>query len=126
MKVLGPYLDRLALAPEQLDTFRKLVTRQRRLEKQLVPLEQLAAKEKATRDALDALLRLGGVQSGCSVLCNGYEIAHHARAGRTSINADKLRGAGVVEFDIQFATDTGKPSTFATVKPAKGSTVRNG
>lgn len=126
MTVLGSYCERLALSPKQLETFRKLVNRQRRLEKQLVPLETLQDKEKATRDALDALLRLGGVEKGHAVLCNGYEVAHHERAGRTSINADKLRGAGVAELDIQFATDTGNPSTFATVKPAKGSKVRNG
>jgi hypothetical protein len=126
LTVLGSYCERLALSPKQLETFRKLVNRQRRLEKQLVPLETLQDKEKATRDALDALLRLGGVEKGHAVLCNGYEVAHHERAGRTSINADKLRGAGVAELDIQFATDTGNPSTFATVKPAKGSKVRNG
>lgn len=120
MKVLGDYSKQstwLAALPT-------LVRRQRRLEKQIAPLERLAAKEKATRDLIDALLQRAGVQKGEAVLCLNYEVAHHERAGRTSVNADKLRGSGVPELDIQLATETGQPATFATVKPAKGATVR--
>jgi len=101
-----------------------LVRRQRRLEKQIAPLEDLQAKEEACRKAIDALLLEAGFASGDSVRVGGYDVKHNERRGRTSVNADKLRGSGVPELDIQLATETGQPAKFATVKPAKGATVR--
>ena len=101
-----------------------LVTLQRRLEKQLVPLEDLQAKEQNCRKHIDAILLEAGFASGDRVRVGGYEVTHNERRGRASLNADILRGAGVAEIDIAFATETGKPSQFATVKPAKGATVR--
>lgn len=101
-----------------------LVTLQRRLEKQLVPLEALQAKEADVRKHIDEILLANGFASGDRVRVGGYDVTHNERKGRTSLNADKLRGAGVADIDIAFATETGKPSQFATVKPAKGATVR--
>jgi hypothetical protein len=101
-----------------------LVTLQRRLEKQLVPLEALQAKEADVRKHIDAILLEAGFASGDRVRVGGYDVTHNERRGRTSLNADKLRGAGVAEIDISFATEIGKPAKFATVKPAKGATVR--
>jgi hypothetical protein len=101
-----------------------LVTMQRRLEKQLVPLEALQAKEADVRKHIDDILLENGFASGDSVRVGGYDVKHNERRGRTSVNADKLRGSGVPELDIQLATETGQPAKFATVKPAKGATVR--
>lgn len=114
MKVSAALISRL----------KPLVTLQRRLEKQLVPLEALQAKEEACRKEIDALLVAAGFASGDSVRVGGYDVKHHERRGRTSVNADKLRGSGVPELDISLATETGQPARFATVKPAKGATVR--
>ena len=107
-----------------LEQLAPLVRKQRRLEKLVADAEAAIAQEKAVREAIDKLLVDAGIKSGEAVLCKGYEVAHNERRGRTSLNADKLRGAGVAELDIQFATETGNPSKFATVKPAKGSKVR--
>ena len=101
-----------------------LVRLQRRLEKQIVPLEDLQAKEADVRKHIDEILLAAGFESGDSVKVLGYDVRHNERRGRTTLNADKLRGAGVAEIDLQFATEVGQPSTFATVKPAKGATVR--
>jgi len=114
MKATKALLSRLA----------PLVRLQRRLEKQLVPLEALQAKEEACRKHIDALLVEADFASGDTVTVLGYDVRHNERRGRTTLNADKLRGAGVAEIDLQFATEVGQPSKFATVKPAKGATVR--
>lgn len=102
----------------------QLVKRQRRLERAVAKLEKLAAREKATRDEIDALLVRHGFKHGEGVTCIGYDVVHHERAGRTYIDAGRLRLAGVSEIDIAFATQTGKSSTFATVRPMKGAEVR--
>lgn len=101
-----------------------LVRRQRRLEKQIAPLEELQAKEEACRKDIDAILVDVGFASGDTVRVGGYDVRHNERKGRTSISAEKLRLNGVPELDIQLATETGQPAKFATVKPAKGATVR--
>lgn len=128
--------DALALAKSgatSLNTFRlrpqllklpRLVFRQRRLERRVVKLEKLQGQEKACRDAIDALLVAAGVGKGEGVTCLGYDVVHNERRGRTSISAERLRGAGVPEVDIQFATVTGEPSSFATVRPMKGTEVQ--
>lgn len=108
----------------QLATLPALVRKQRRLEAQIAPLEQLQADEKAVRDAINALLVEAGLAKGDGVTCAGYDVVHHERAGRAALNADKLRGAGVAELDIAFATEVGKASSFATVRPMKGAKVR--
>jgi hypothetical protein len=100
-----------------------LVRRQKRLERRLTRLELVAAQEKATRDAIDQLLVAEGLTPGEGVTCLGFDVVHHARAGRTSICPARLRAAGVAEVDIQFATVTGTPSSFATVRPMKGTAV---
>ena len=97
-----------------------LVARQRLLEAQVALLEQLAAEEKALRDRIDALLIAAGVKA---VTCNGYDIVHNPRAGRTAIDRDRLLAAGVSPIDITFATTVGKPSSFATVRPMMGAQV---
>lgn len=126
MKVLGHYLDVAGNVGPLAEQLPLLVRRQRRLEKQIAKLKvvELLEKEKAVRDAIDEVLVLAGVPASSAVLCLGYEVAHNERAGRTTVNADKLRGAGVAELDIRLATETGNPSKFATVKPAKGARVR--
>lgn len=107
-----------------LATLPALVRKQRRLEAQIAPLEALQADEKAVRDAINALLVQAGIAKGEGVTCAGYDVVHRESAGRTTLNAAKLRGAGVAEVDIQFATEVGKASSFATVRPMKGAKVR--
>lgn len=114
MNIRGRFFSRLG----------PLVRKQRRLEKQIAPLEELQAKEEACRKDIDAILLEAGFASGERVKVLGYDVTHNERRGRTSLNVDKLRGAGVAEIDIQFATEIGQPAKFATVKPAKGATVR--
>lgn len=116
-------LNTFALRPE-LKKLPALVRRQRRLERRLARLEKVQLEEKATRDHIDALLVAAGVEKGQGVTCLGYDVVHNERAGQARLNADKLRGAGVAEFDIQFATERGKPSSFATVRPMKGAEVQ--
>jgi hypothetical protein len=102
----------------------RMVKRQRRLERAVAQFEQLAKREKATRDEIDQLLRKVGLEKGQGVTCLGYDVVHNERRGRTSINPDKLRAAGVAELDIAFATETGEPALFATVRPMKGMEVQ--
>lgn len=97
-----------------------LVRKQRRLERQATRWERAAAAEKLVRDQIDALLLEAGLAKGQGVTCLGYDVVHNERAGRSKVNPDKLRGAGVAELDIQFATETGQASSFATVRPMKG------
>lgn len=119
MKNLGPH-TKFA----KLSTLPALVRKQRRLEAKIAPLEPLLQEEKTVRDEIDQLLVAAGVQKGELVTCHGYDVAHHERAGQDRISAERLRGAGVAEIDIQFATTTGKASSYATVKPSKGAKVR--
>lgn len=107
-----------------LATLPALVRKQRRLEAKIAPLEQLQADEKAVRDAIDVLLKVAGFAKGEGVTCAGYDVVHNERAGRTTLNADTLRANGVSEIDIRFATEVGKASSFATVRPMKGAKVR--
>lgn len=102
----------------------KLVRRQRRLERQVVKLEDAQAKEKAVRDEIDLLLKAEGFKSGEGVLCVGYEVKHNERAGREYVDAETLLAIGVSPVDVRWATKTGKAASFATVKPPKGALVR--
>jgi hypothetical protein len=102
----------------------RLVKRQRRLERKAAAAQRVLDQEKACRDAIDALLLKAGYEKGTGPTCLGYDVVHHERAGRSSVNPDKLRGAGVAEVDIQFATERGKPSSYATVRPMKGAEVQ--
>jgi hypothetical protein len=102
----------------------KLVQKQRRLEAHIAQLEAMAIEEKAVRELIDGLLVGAGLTKGEGVACNGYDVVHHERAGQSRVSAEKLRAAGVSQDVIQAATDTGKPSTYATVRPAKGARVR--
>ena len=106
-----------------------LVRKQRRLEAQLRPLAHLEEEEKAVRAQIDELLVVAGV---ASVTCAGYDVVHNTRAGRESLNADKLKGlliasgldAEFVDQVIKEATDTGNPAQWATVRPMKGAKVQ--
>jgi len=98
----------------------QLVADQRLLEGKVATLEKLAAEEKALRDRIDALLRAAGVKA---VTCNGYDVVHNPRAGRTAIDRDRLLAAGVSPIDISFATTTGKATSFVTVRPMMGAQV---
>jgi len=121
---VGTYLDYPALGP-----LAPLVQRQRQLEAQIVPLAALTVDEKAIRAQIDALLIAAGVEK---VTCNGYDVAHVERAGSQRLNQDvlteQLIGAGferarVVSL-LADCTETGEPSSWATVKPSKGAKVR--
>ncbi len=109
-----------------------LVRAQRRLEAQCVDLDAIAADEKAIRTRIDALLTKAGIASGEGVVCLGYDVVHHARAGQARLNQEtliaELVAAGVdrdlVDAVITAATEHGDPSSFATVKPPKGAEIR--
>jgi hypothetical protein len=100
-----------------------LVRRQRRLERLVAKLEKHQAEEKATRDAIDELLRKQGLTHGEGVTCLGYDVVHNERAGRESIDETRLLLAGVAPIDIAFAKVRGKQALFATVRPMKGAKV---
>ncbi len=110
-----------------------LVRQQRRLEAELVPLDAVATDEKSIRTQIDQLLLKAGIASGEGVVCLGYDVLHHERAGQTRLNQDTLMAefvaAGVdhalVESIVAVATERGDPSSYATVKPAKGAQVRD-
>jgi len=109
-----------------------LVRRQRTLEAKLVGLAPLVEDEKVTRHQIDALLVLAGIVPGNAVTCNGYDVMHHLRAGSHRLNqavliAQLIAGGvdrGVVDAAIAASTETGDPSTWASVKPSKGSRIR--
>ena len=84
-------LNTFALKPG-LGSLPTLVKRQRRLERRAVKAQQVLDQEKTTRDAIDALLVKVGLRKGEGVTCLGYDVVHNERNGRTSLNADKLRG----------------------------------
>lgn len=109
--------------PELAD-LRKLVLKQRRLEAQIAPLEELQAEEKELRDQIDASLVAAGLEKGDVVTCAGYEVKHNERAGQSRVDGDKLIAIGVPAIDVRWATVTGKASKFATVRPMKGAKVR--
>jgi hypothetical protein len=108
-----------------------LVRRQRTLEANLVDLLPLIDDEKAIRSQIDRLLVEAGILPGDAVTCNGYDVMHHLRAGSTRLNQAvliaQLIAGGVdrafVDQVIAVSTQTGEPSTWATVKPSKGSRV---
>lgn len=100
-----------------------LVRRQRRLEGRVARYEAAVKREKATRDEIDALLRKLGLAHGEGVTCLGYDVVHNERAGRTWVDAEKLREIGVSPVDITWATRTGERAYFATVRPMKGAEV---
>lgn len=116
----------------QLDGLPPLVRQQRTLERQILPLAQHVLDEKAVRASIDALLIAAGIAKGEGVTCNGYDVTHIERAGTSRLNGDVLTEslvhAGVdrllVTSAISASTETGDPSTWATVKPCKGASVR--
>lgn len=109
-----------------------LVRLQRRLEAQITPLAPLVEDEKAVRSQIDDLLVKAGIAKGDGVTCLGYDVVHNERNGQSRLNGDKLalqlRNRGLDAHDIALviamSTETGEPSSFATVKPGKGSVVR--
>lgn len=132
MKVLGHY-DVIAGAAKLVEKLPALVRKQRRLEASLVPFKPIEEEEKAIRQEIDQLLVGAGLKTGEAVVCLGYEVAHNERRGRVSLNQDqfveKLVAGGVDrDFAMQAlaeSMETGDPSSFASVKPAKGAKVRN-
>lgn len=115
-----------------LDGLPPLVRKQRRLEAQILPLSQLVEEEKKLRGDIDALLIKAGIANNDGVTCLGYDVAHHERKGQSRINEamliEQLVTHGIdrpVALKILVeSTETGEPSAWATVKPAKGSKVR--
>jgi hypothetical protein len=108
-----------------------LVRRQRTLEAQVVELAPIVDDEKAIRAQIDRLLVEAGLVAGDAVTCNGYDVMHHLRAGSHRLNQAvliaQLVAGGVdrafVDQAIAVSTETGDASTWATVKPSKGSRV---
>ncbi len=115
-----------------LDGLPALVEKQRELEGQLAALEDIAAQEKAKRDEINTLLVAAGFAKGTGVRCLGYDVVHHARDGQTSLNQETIIAelvaagvdAGLVDTVITLATERGEPSSYASVKPAKGAVVK--
>lgn len=109
-----------------------LVKRQRSLEAKLVVLAPLVDDEKSVRQQIDRLLVAAGIVPGDAITCNGYDVLHNVRAGSSRLNPIIVRAQliakgvepAVVEDVIASSTETGEPSTWATVKPSKGSKVR--
>jgi len=102
----------------------RLVRKQRKLESQIASLEQLQTQEKAVRAQIFVLLERAGIEPKDGVTCNGYDVVRRHRDGQARISGEKLVAAGVSRIDIAFATETGKPSDYAEVKPMKGAKVR--
>ena len=117
--------------PELVD-LPPLVRRQRTLEAQIVPFGPLLQEEKTVRQAIDGLLIAAGLIPGSHVTCNGYDVTHIERAGTSRLNeavlTAQLIAAGLegptVRQILAEATETGEPSSWALVKPSKGSKVR--
>jgi hypothetical protein len=109
-----------------------LVKQQRRLEGRMVDLKMIEADEKDVRKRIDVLLLAAGIAPGAHVTCNGYDVAHVERVGTSRLNGDVLTeqlvaagvDRGLVVSTIVASTETGDPSTWATVKPSKGAKVR--
>jgi hypothetical protein len=109
-----------------------LVRKQRTLEAQIVQLAPLVDDEKTVRYQIDALLIAAGIVPGSVVTCNGYDVMHHVRAGSSRLNqamlvAQLVAGGvdrGFIDSVILTSTETGDGSTWATVKPSKGTKVR--
>jgi hypothetical protein len=109
-----------------------LVRRQRTLEAKIVALAPVVEDEKHIRSQIDQLLVAAGIVPGNVVTCNGYDVMHHLRAGSSRLNQAvliaQLVAAGVergcVDHAIAASTETGDPSTWATVKPSKGAKVK--
>jgi hypothetical protein len=126
--MLEPYEAYSALT----DLLPPLVKKQRTLEAKIQPLTAFVEQEKAVRADIDALLVKAKIPSNDGVVCNGYDVVHHERAGQSRINQDvlvaQLVAAGltkpVVDKILVEATERGEPSTWATVKPSKGAKVR--
>ena len=112
-----------------LQSLPALIRKQRRLEAQLRPLAHLENEEKAVRAQIDELLVAAGV---VAVTCAGYDVVHNTRAGKSSLDGEKVKALLVASgLDAEFvdqvldqATDTGKPAQWATVRPMKGARVQ--
>jgi hypothetical protein len=128
MAALGTYSQ----YPSLVDTLPSLVRQQRRLEAKLAAVAQVEKDEKALRAQIDQLLVAAGLQKSEVVTCAGYDIKHNERDGPSSLNpvkiTEQLIAAGVapelVAQVLMDSTDTGAPSSFATVRPSKGAQVR--
>lgn len=109
-----------------------LVNKQRQLEAKILPFAPLVDQEKAIRQDINDLLIKAGIAKGDGVTCHGYDVVHVERVGSTRLNQDMLASyliqfgmpAQEVQEMIAACTETGEPSTWATVKPSKGSKVR--
>lgn len=118
--------------PVLVDALPPLVRKQRKLIAKIVTVAQEVKDEEAVRKEIDALLVAAGLKKSEVVTCNGYDVRHNERDGRTSINGETLRAqllAVGVEADfiaklIVTCTDTGEPSAFCTITPSKGAKVR--
>ena len=117
--------------PTLVEALPPLVRKQRKLIAQIVLVAQQVEDESAVRKEIDLLLVAAGLKKSDVVTCNGYDVRHNERDGQRSLNADTLTAelvaAGVdplvVAAVIEAATETGKPSAFATVTPSKGAKV---
>jgi hypothetical protein len=128
MNLLGQYTKF-----RQLVDLGPLVRKQRTLAAKLGDDKgSYADQDKAVRKDIDALLVKAGLASGDGVVCNGYEVVHRTQKGRTSISEVTLTAAlvalglaaDVVAKAIADSLETGDPSAWAEVNPAKHAKVR--
>jgi len=118
--------------PSLVEPLPPLVRKQRRLEGQIAKVSQAVKDEKAIRGEIDQLLVAAGLEKSDLVTCAGYDVQHHERDGRATLNAERvtaeLVAAGVdpelVAQILMDSTEAGAPALFATVKPSKGARVR--
>ena len=118
--------------PALVESLPPLVRKQRRLEAKICPLAPLELEEKACRAEIDALLKAAGLQQADAVTCLGYDVTRRGQKGRSTINGVKLLeqlvaaklDRAVATKIILASTETGDPSSWAEVKPSKGSKVR--
>ena len=128
MAATGTYVQ----YPSLVEALPPLVRTQRRLEARLAAVAQDENVDEAVRGQINQLLIAAGLEKSEVVTCAGYDIKYNERDGQSSLNEDKIReqliAAGVApEFVAQVlmdSTETGEPSSFATVKPSKGAQVR--
>ena len=118
--------------PALVEALPPLVRKQRRLEGLIAKVSQAVTDEKTIRGQIDQLLVAAGFRKSDLVTCAGYDVQHHERDGRATLNGERvtaeLVAAGVdpelVAQILMDSTETGSPAVFCTIKPSKGARVR--
>jgi len=119
VKATGTFARYVALARLPI-----LVRRQRRLERKVAKLQAAEEQERQVREQILEALKLAGIEAKGVVTCIGYEVIRRTRAGRRTVNAEKLLAVGVPLIDVQWATEVGKAADYVEVRPMKGAEVK--